>query len=80
MKIRTKDLQAMVSKVQRGSVANGIAPITGLINISKGADGSFVVRTFDGFCHYRAKSLDQSYGEDSFTASVNANLFVNLVA
>lgn len=79
MKIKTKDLKAMVSKVQKGSVPNGIIPITGLININKG-DGTFSLRTFDGYCHYRATSSDGVQGDDSFSVSVNSNLFVNLVA
>lgn len=77
MKIKTKDLKAMVSKVQKGFVVNGIVPITGLINI-KNDGNDFYLRTTDGSYHYRARLA--GLGGEAMSVCVNASLFVSLVS
>lgn len=82
MKILTKDLKALVAKVQRGIGNNPLMPLSGLVSVGYDGAKKVTLKTFDGYNYViSGAEIAESTGagDVAFEACVNANVFVALV-
>ena len=79
MKAKTKDLKAIVAKVQRGIGNNPLMPLSSLVSIGYDGAKTLTLKTFDGYNYVVSHDEIAEEGGEAFTACVNANTFVALV-
>lgn len=81
MKAETKNLKALVAKVQRGIGNNPLMPLSSLVSIAYNGEKTITLRTFDGY-NYVVSHADVAEAEGAeapFEVCVGANTFVALV-
>lgn len=77
MKLKTKELQDVVSRVSKGVGNNKLIPLTSLINITS-SEGTVFLTTTDATNYFTVQLMAIEGGQD-FEVSVNADMFVKLV-
>lgn len=81
MKAATKDLKALVAKVQRGIGNNPLMPLSSLVSIAYNGQKTITLKTFDGYNYVvsHADIAEAEGAEQPFEVCVGANTFVALV-
>lgn len=81
MKAETKNLKALVAKVQRGIGNNPLMPLSSLVSIAYNGEKTITLKTFDGYNYVvsHADIAQPEGAEQAFEVCVGANTFVALV-